>query len=368
VKLLIAGGGTGGHLFPGIAVAEEFLRRDRGNRVLFVGTERGLEKRVLPTLGYELMTLDVEGVKGRGWARSLGAILKIPRSLLQSAAVLRRFGPDVVLGVGGYASGPAVLAASFLGYPTAVAEQNALPGATNRILGRFVDRAFLTFRESAAEFPARKVLVCGNPVRAAFLAERPAVKRQDDRFGLLVFGGSQGARAINRAMEEAVPMLRDLQNRLRIVHQTGGDDVKRMATVYREAGFPAEVTPFIMDMAGAYDAADLLVCRAGATSLAEITVSGKAALLVPFPFAVGDHQTWNARVLAGAGAAEMVPEKDLTGRLLAGKIRRYVEEPERLRAMEERSRSLGNPRAAADIVDGLLTLAKPGTAAKSAAA
>ncbi len=360
--MLIAGGGTGGHLFPGIAVAEEFLRRDRDHRVLFVGTERGLEKRVLPTLGYGLETLDVEGVKGRGLARSLGAVLKIPRSILQAAAVLRRFRPDVVLGVGGYASGPAVLAAALRGIPTAVAEQNALPGTTNRILGRFVKRVFVTFRESAGEFPPRKVSVCGNPVRSAFLKERPAMERRDDRFGLLVFGGSQGARAINRAVEEALPLLKDLRARLRIVHQTGAADVERTAAAYREQGFDADVTPFILDMAGAYDAADLLVCRAGATSLAEITVSGKASLLIPFPFAVADHQTWNARVLAGAGAAEMIPEKDLTGSLLAGKIRRFVEEPERLRMMEERSRALGNPRAAADIVDALLSLAKPGMA------
>ncbi len=360
--MLIAGGGTGGHLFPGIAVAEEFLRRDREHRVLFVGTERGLEKRVLPTLGYELATLDVEGVKGRGWLRSLGALLKIPRSLFQSAGILKRFRPDVVLGVGGYASGPAVLAASLSGYPTAVAEQNALPGATNRILGRFVDRVFLTFRESAADFPARKVKVCGNPVRSAFLKERTAGGRKNDRFGLLVFGGSQGARAINRAMEDALPLLRDLRDRMRILHQTGAAGVERTAAAYREAGLEAEVTPFILDMAGAYDAADLLVCRAGATSLAEITVSGKAALLVPFPFAAGDHQTWNARVLARAGAAEMVPEKELTGSLLAERIRRFVEEPGLLRAMEEKSRSLGNPRAAADIVDALLTLVPKGTA------
>lgn len=361
--MLIAGGGTGGHLFPGIAVAEEFLRRDRDHRVLFVGTERGLEKRVLPTMGYELATLDVEGVKGRGLARSLGALLKIPRSLVQSAAILRRFRPDVVLGVGGYASGPAVLAAALKGIPTAVAEQNAVPGATNQILGRFVDRVFVTFRESAGEFPARKVTVCGNPVRSAFLRKGPAPERKDDRFGLLVFGGSQGARAINRAVEEALPLLGDLRARLRIVHQTGAADVERTAAAYRDQGFDAEVVPFILDMAGAYDQADLLVCRAGATSLAEITVSGKASLLIPFPFAVADHQTWNARVLAEAGAADMVAEKDLTGALLAERIRRFVADPGRLRAMEEKSRSLGNPRAAADIVDTMLSLARPGTAA-----
>ncbi len=172
-------------------MAEEFLRRDRDHRVLFVGTERGLEKRVLPTMGYELATLDVEGVKGRGVVRSLGALLKIPRSLLQAAAILRSFRPDVVLGVGGYASGPAVLAAALKGIPTAVAEQNALPGATNKILGRFVDRVFVTFRESAGEFPARKVTVCGNPVRSAFLKERPAVEKRDERFGLLVSAGAR---------------------------------------------------------------------------------------------------------------------------------------------------------------------------------
>jgi UDP-N-acetylglucosamine--N-acetylmuramyl-(pentapeptide) pyrophosphoryl-undecaprenol N-acetylglucosamine transferase len=356
--MIIAGGGTGGHLFPGIAIAEEFLGRDPAHRVLFIGTDRGLEKKILGELGFPLRTLKVEGLQGRGTGRILVSLLKIPGSLLASFRLLRAFQPSVVVGVGGYASGPTVLAARLMGLKTAIAEQNAFPGLTNRILGRFVDRIFVTFLASERWFPTGRTRVTGNPIRAAFLADQTKTGKRDPRFTLLIFGGSQGAHAINRIVMDALGSLEHLKDQIRFIHQTGEKDREAVAGAYQERGFAAEVSPFILDMAGAYRAADLLLCRAGATSIAEITAGGKAAVLIPFPFAVNDHQTQNAEVLARAGAAEMIPEKGLDGWRLAAVIERLCRHPEEIKRMEKASASLGNVRAAAAIVDGCLELAE----------
>ena len=356
VGMIIAGGGTGGHLFPGIAIAEEFLRRDPANRVLFIGTERGLEKKILDGLGFPLRTLKVEGLKGRGPVRIPTSLLKIPGGLLASFRILRTFQPAVVVGVGGYASGPAVLAARLMGIRTAIAEQNAFPGLTNRILGRFADRIFVTFSASARWFPAGRTRVTGNPIRTAFLAERPQGEKGDPRFTLLIFGGSQGSHAINRIVIDALDGLGELKERIRFIHQTGENDREAVEEGYRERGFTAEVIPFILDMAAAYRTADLLLCRAGATSIAEITAGGKAAILIPFPFAVNDHQTRNAEILVHAGAAEMIPERELDGRRLAAAIERLYHRPEEIKKMEKASASMGNIRAAAAIVGACLEL------------
>jgi len=356
VGIIIAGGGTGGHLFPGIAIAEEFLRRDPQNHVLFIGTERGLEKKILGRMGFPLRILKVEGLKGRGALRTAAALLKIPGSLVASFRIIRDFCPDIVIGVGGYASGPAVLTARLMGVTTAIAEQNAFPGLTNRILGRFAERIFLAFSASKQWFPAVRTRVTGNPTRAAFFEEKAEDRKKDRRFTLLIFGGSQGAHAINRIVSEALDDLLPLKEQLRFLHQTGEKDREAVAAAYSERGFEAEVSPFIVDMATAYRSADLLVCRAGATSIAEITAGGKAAILIPFPFAAADHQTKNAEVLAGAGAAEMIPERELNGRRLAEAIERIYRDPGAVRRMEAAAAALGNRRAAADIVDACLDL------------
>jgi UDP-N-acetylglucosamine--N-acetylmuramyl-(pentapeptide) pyrophosphoryl-undecaprenol N-acetylglucosamine transferase len=356
VGMIIAGGGTGGHLFPGIAIAEEFLRRHPGNRVLFIGTERGLEKKILGELGFPLRTLKVEGLKGRGPVGIPASLLKIPGGLFASFRILRTFQPAIVVGVGGYASGPAVLAARLLGIRTAIAEQNAFPGLTNRILCRFVDRIFVTFSASARWFPADRTRVTGNPIRAAFLTDQQKTDERDPRFTLLIFGGSQGSHAINRIVMEALDALGELKTRIRFIHQTGVTDRETVEDGYRKRGFAAEVSPFITDMAAAYRAADLLLCRAGATSIAEITAGGKAAILVPFPFAVNDHQTKNAELLVRAGAAVMIPERELNGRRLAAAIERLYRRPEEIQNMEKASASLGNIRAAATIVGACLEL------------
>lgn len=354
--MIIAGGGTGGHLFPGIAIAEEFLGRNPAYRVLFIGTERGLEKKILGGLGLPLRTIHVDGIKGQRPLRTAAALSKIPGGLFASFRILREFRPDIVVGVGGYASGPAVLAASLMGVKTAIAEQNAFPGLTNRMLGRLADRIFLTFPASQRWFPKRRTIVTGNPIRSAFLAEKPQEEKRDHRFTILIFGGSQGAHAINQMVGEALGGLQHLRDRLRFIHQAGEKELETVRAAYREHGFAADISPFIMDMAAAYHQADLLICRAGATSIAEITTGGKASILIPFPFAVNDHQAQNAEVLARAGAAEVIAEKDLSGPALATVIERFYRNPGAVKKMETAAAALGRREAARDIVDLCLML------------
>ena len=358
MKIIIAGGGTGGHLFPGVAVAEELLKRDKKNSVLFVGTRKGLEAKTLPDMGFQLQTIDIEGIKGKGITKSISASLKIPWSMFQSFMIVREFSPDTVVGVGGYASGPTVITAHFMGIKTVIAEQNAIPGTTNRILGRFADKIFLTFPETKRFFSEEKVVVTGNPVRKGFLEGKKESKKTNGRFTLLIFGGSQGAHTINKAVVDSLKYLKGIKDRLKIIHQTGESDIEWVTDVYTDYGMDAEVFPFISNMAQAFRSADLLLCRAGATSIAEITASGKAAIFVPFPFAVGDHQTGNARVLTNAGAAEMIAERNLSGKLLAEVTLRLYRNPEAIRKMEEKSARLGNIGAATDIVDECLALCK----------
>jgi len=362
VKIIIAGGGTGGHLFPGIALAEEFLKRDPQNKILFIGTDRGLEKSILSGEGFPLRTLHMEGIKGKGFMKKVSALLKIPGSLLRSFRIIREFRPEIVIGVGGYVSGPAVIVAHFMGIKTFLAEQNLLPGITNRILGKFVDRSFLTFNETKKWFPGEKVLVTGNPIRAAFFSriveQEEEIRKKGNLFTILVFGGSQGAHAINTAVIGAIEHLEDIRSKLRFIHQTGHNDLEEVSKAYQSYGIGAEVLPFIMDMASVFKEADLIICRAGATTVAEITASGKASIMIPFPFAVGDHQTKNAEALVKAKAAEMIPEKKLTGKGLAEAIKRFYRHPETLREMEARSVSMGNIRAAADIVDSCMAIVK----------
>ncbi|HOQ72465.1 MAG TPA: undecaprenyldiphospho-muramoylpentapeptide beta-N-acetylglucosaminyltransferase [Smithellaceae bacterium] len=356
MRIAIAGGGTGGHLFPGIAVAEEFLKRDPQNRVIFIGTRRGIEHRLLGTLGYELKLIDVEGLKGRGLKALIKGVYAIPNSMIQSGRILAEFRPDAVLGVGGYASGPAVLAARLMGLPTAIAEQNALAGITNRILGKFVDQIFLTYEQSRGRFDVRKVRVTGNPVRAAFVAGLVVAPTSRAFRQILVFGGSQGAAAINKTVVAMLPMLQGMRRRVRVVHQTGERDLAAVRQAYGKAGVEADVQPFIVDMASAYASADLIICRAGATSLAEITAAGKASVLIPFPYAANDHQTENARAMVRAGAAAMIPESGLTAGTLYLLVETLLEDGEKLRGMEEKSKALGRPGAAAEIVDACLRL------------
>ncbi len=356
MRIVIAGGGTGGHLFPGIAVAEEFLRRDSANRVLFIGTQRGIEHRLLDKLGYELKRIDVEGLKGRGLTALIKGMYAIPKSMWQSRNILTAFAPDVVIGVGGYASGPAVITAWLMRIPTAIAEQNALAGNTNRILGKFVDKIFLTYEQSRSGFAAGKVLVTGNPVRAAFSASPGKTGEKKADRGILIFGGSQGAAAINKTVAAMTPLLAAIKDSIRIVHQAGENDCAMVSRAYAKYGIEAEVTPFIVDMVSAYAAADVIICRAGATSLAEITVAGKASILIPFPFAANDHQTLNAQAMVEAGAAAMIRQSELTEERLFAVLKNLLEDDRKIREMERKSKMLGRPDAAARMVDACLEL------------
>ena len=356
MRIVIAGGGTGGHLFPGIAIAEEFLKRDDKTRIIFIGTKKGIESKLLGQLGYELREIDIEGVSGRGGKALVRGAYQIPQSMLQSGRILKQFRPHIVFGVGGYASGPAVLTAHFMRIPTAIAEQNAIPGITNRILGNFVNKIFVTYAQTRTYFPQAKVILSGNPVRAAFVMERSKEKEKKDYWQLLVFGGSQGAEAINKSIIDILPQLQNMKNKIHVLHQTGSRQLEDIKKAYEQFGIQAKVTPFIVDMAGAYAEADLIICRAGATSLAEITAAGKAAILIPYPWATNDHQLKNAQALAAEGAALMIPERELSGGKLFGAIENLLRDEEKLRQMEKNSLRMSKVDSAATIVDNCIKL------------
>jgi UDP-N-acetylglucosamine--N-acetylmuramyl-(pentapeptide) pyrophosphoryl-undecaprenol N-acetylglucosamine transferase len=351
MRMMIAGGGTGGHVFPGVALAEEVVTRHPDNDVVFVGTARGLEAKVVPQAGFPIELVDVKGLKGKGLLARLLGLLLIPRAIWQSWRILRRWRPDIVVGVGGYASGPVVLVAWLLRIPTAVQEQNAFAGFTNRMLGRFVDLAFTAFPEAARHFGKSKVFQLGNPIRRELMENfmRPQIEHAQPR--VLVFGGSQGAHALNMRVIEALPHLADLRERILVTHQTGARDREYVERGYRAVGFAPDVREFITDMSTAYAESDLVVCRAGATTLAELTVCKKPAILVPFPAAADNHQVLNARSLVDAGAAVMIEEKDLTGELLAHEIRRILGDAGVREEMARAAGRLGSPQAAKEIAD-----------------
>jgi UDP-N-acetylglucosamine--N-acetylmuramyl-(pentapeptide) pyrophosphoryl-undecaprenol N-acetylglucosamine transferase len=361
MRMLIAGGGTGGHLFPGLALAEEVKTRHPRNDVLFVGTSRGLETRIVPKNGFPLELIEVGPLKRQGALGTLRGLGRLPRALWQSRRILRRFDPDVVVGVGGYASGPLVITAWMMRIPTAVQEQNALPGFTNRTLGRFARACFIAFEEARAAFPPQRTHLLGNPIRRAFLDNYLHSKEPSgERLSILVTGGSQGAHVLNLRVAEALESLAPaLGRKLRVVHQTGEKDLEEIARRYQaleKSGMQAKATAFIDDMAQAYAQADLLVCRAGATTIAELTVCKKPAILVPFPYAADDHQTVNARSLVNNGAAILLPEHELTGEKLAEKLRALEGDRERLRRMARQSGLLGRPEAAREIAEVCVSL------------
>ena len=358
MRVLIAGGGTGGHLFPGIAIAEEVVTRHAANSVLFVGTAKGLEARVVPEEGYQLELVDVAGLKRVGPLAFLSALSLLPRAFLASMRILKRFDPDVVVGVGGYASGPVVLAAWLKRIPTAIQEQNALPGFTNRVLGHFVRAIFIAFDEARAHFPKKKCHLTGNPIRRAFLDNylKPRSLAPTTDLTLLVTGGSRGAHVLNERVVAAIGKLAELKDRLVVIHQTGEKDVASITEAYRALGVRAEVSAFIRDMSSAYARVDLVVCRSGATTLAELTMCKKAALLVPFPFATDDHQAVNAKAMVDAGAALMIREEALTPERLADEVRALLGDDERRRKMERASGLLGRPEAGKEIADVCVAL------------
>jgi UDP-N-acetylglucosamine--N-acetylmuramyl-(pentapeptide) pyrophosphoryl-undecaprenol N-acetylglucosamine transferase len=358
MRLIIAGGGTGGHLFPGISVAEEFIGRDPSNEVLFVGTEKGIESRVIPQMGMKLECIQASGVRGKNGVAQLKGLLLFVIGYSESRKILKRFNPDLVLGVGGYASAPLCLAARGMQISCFIHEQNAIPGLTNRLLARVAGKVFISLEESRKFFPGDKLLLTGNPLRKAIREQAEAVEISEQvvktRFNLLVFGGSQGARSINQAVISALPALAGSKERISIVHQTGKNDQAEVSEAYRKSGFDATVLPFIDDMAQAYKNADLVVCRAGATTIAEATACGKACIFIPFLHAVDDHQRKNAEALLKEEACLMIVEQELTGDRLAGEIQKLIAHPDRLAAIGSNARGLARLDAAKIIVDEMI--------------
>jgi UDP-N-acetylglucosamine--N-acetylmuramyl-(pentapeptide) pyrophosphoryl-undecaprenol N-acetylglucosamine transferase len=354
LRIVIAGGGTGGHLYPGIAVARELQRRRPETVVTFAGTARGLESRVVPREGFDLDLLRSAGLKGMSITSMTRGLALLPLSGVDAWRILSRRKPQLVIGVGGYSSGPVVLLAAMRRIPTLLLEQNAVPGLTNRLLARMVSAAAVTF-ESTVSFFGRRGFVTGNPVRPEFFDSTPAVTH-DGPPRILIFGGSQGAHAINVAMVEAAPRLAAYPGGLAITHQTGERDVELVRDAYGRAGLAARIEPFLFAMDREMKSADVIICRAGATTLAELTAAGRPALLVPLPTAADDHQRKNAEVLAAAGAAEVVDQQKLTGEVLANLIAELASSPARRDAMSAAARRLARPNAARDIVDKAIHL------------
>lgn len=344
--MVVAGGGTGGHLFPGLAVAEQMMQ-SAGNEVVFVGSSTGIEARVIPGTRFAFHAVDVRGLRGRGVRGALQLAYQLPVAVLRALRLLGRLRTQVVLGVGGYASFPVVCAAWLRGIPAVLLEQNAIPGMANRVLARLARRVCTNFPDDRGFFPAGRVVQTGNPVRKLEARDGAAA----GAFTLLVFGGSQGARRINDALFDAAPRLFAEIPRLRVIHQTGAADLERLRARYRELGVDARVLPFIDDMGAAYGEARLVVCRAGATTLAELTNLGKPAVLIPYRFAADDHQRANAEVLAKRGAAVLILEADLSARLLADVVIGLARDEERLKAMGAAARGLAVPDAAARVLE-----------------
>jgi UDP-N-acetylglucosamine--N-acetylmuramyl-(pentapeptide) pyrophosphoryl-undecaprenol N-acetylglucosamine transferase len=345
MRAILAGGGTGGHVIPALAIAHELQKRYSAD-VLFIGTARGMENRLVPAAGFPLKLVRIGALNQVSLKTRLKTLFDLPRSVWDARAMLSEFGPDIVIGVGGYASGPAMLAAILKGIPTLAFEPNVVPGFANRLVARRVSGAAVHFEETAKYF--RNAEVTGVPVREAFF-EIAGKTAPHDKPTLLVFGGSQGAKAINRAMIECLPELVRQVPDIHIIHQTGERDYNDAQAAYVKAGSSAEVFPFISDMPAFFARADLLLCRSGASTVAEITAAGKPAVFVPFPRAADDHQRVNAQALERAGAAVLVEETKLEKLWLADTIGALLGDPARLRRMSEAAKGLAHPNAARDI-------------------
>jgi UDP-N-acetylglucosamine--N-acetylmuramyl-(pentapeptide) pyrophosphoryl-undecaprenol N-acetylglucosamine transferase len=353
LKVVIAAGGTGGHLFPGIAVAREFLVRHQAE-VTFFTTPKSVTTQILERYGCAWEAVAARALQGEGLFSRGRTLLGVPGAVLAARTRLQNINPHLVLGMGGHASGPAGVAARLLGIPLALHEQNAIPGATNRYLSRLAQKIFVSFPASREFFPPGRAIWTGNPIRPEFF--EPVEPRAVSPFTVLVTGGSQGAHALNLAVVAGLSGLADLRDRLAFLHLTGEADREAVAAGYRDQGFTAEVAAFSQEMPELMRRAHLLVCRAGASTLAELAAMGRAAILVPYPFAANNHQEFNARFFTAAGAAELILNKDFTGEAFAGKINQFLTAPEYLSNLEAASHRLGRPEAAKEIVEGCLEL------------
>lgn len=351
MRAILAGGGTGGHVIPALAIARELQTRYQVE-LLFIGTARGIENKLVPAAGYKLELIKVGALKNVTLATRTRTASDLPRAILRCWRKIGEFCPDVVIGVGGYASGPAMLAAWLRRVPTLAFEPNVVPGFANRMLAHLVASAAVHFEETRHYFPHARVT--GVPVRPEFFSLPSAPGSSPT---LLVFGGSQGASAINRVVISSLPALKDAVPGLRIIHQTGESDYKQAQAAYLGSGIVAEVAPFIQAMPQAFARADLLVCRSGASTVAEIAAAGKPAILVPFPRAADDHQLRNAETLVRQGAAVLIHESDLTGERLVATISDLLKNRERLAEMARAARSLAHSNAAQEIASMAAELA-----------
>jgi len=331
--IFICGGGTGGHLYPALAVGKKLREKVPELEIIFIGSQRAMEKEIIQHHGEKFIGLKIAGLRGKG-ARAILSIPLVPIALIKSIYLIIKKRPRLVIGMGGYSSGPMTLAAWLLGRPRLILEQNARPGFTNRLLRPFVPKAVVAFQGTLSYF-GHKGICLGNPVREEFNLIPP--RQPHEFFTLLIFGGSQGSRFLNQLMVEALACLIRVKEKLRIFHQTGPKDLSWVERAYREQGFNRiTIAPYFFDMASRFAAADLIICRAGATSVAEIIAAQRPAVLIPFAQAAENHQYWNAYELAASGAADLLPESEATPQVLADKILSYLEEPHKLKLMEER--------------------------------
>ena len=359
MKVIISGGGTGGHIFTGIAIAEEFKKKDNENQVIFVGTSNGMEAKILPLYGFTLMTLPAKKFKGKSVINKFSSLFTIPKGIIKARRILKEYRPDLVLGIGGYASAPMVIAAFCTGIKTAIHEQNTIPGLTNRFLARFVKRVFIGFYESTSFFSQGKTLITGNPVRSVLL---PVTSDEiAKKFTILILGGSQGSHSINMAMFDALKELREVKDKIEIIHQSGEKDKEMLEKAYKNNGIEAKVEAFIEDMAKVLRSSHLIISRAGAGSISEIMIWGKPSVLIPFPFATYNHQEYNARVLSEKGAAKILLEKELQGKKLGKIIKDFLLNREKLKTMGENAKKLARPHAAKVIIDDCYRLQNNGS-------
>lgn len=355
LRVIIAGGGTGGHLFPGIAIAQAFTGKNPGSEILFVGAGNRFEKTTVEKAGYNHRSIPAEGIKGRGYLKQLRSVLKIPKGMFESFKIIRDFKPDLVVGVGSYSSGPLVVMAWLLRVKTALHEQNIIPGITNGILSRFADRVYVSFEETKKRLCPQKAVLAGNPLRreiinAAGKNVPSGSSGCNTPFAVLILGGSQGAHKINMAVIEALPFLKNKEKYF-FMHQTGAQDKDFVTGAYERSGISCMVKSFFEDMAERYGGANLIICRAGATTVAEITAMGLGAIFIPYPYAADDHQALNARALSDSGASEMILEKDLTAEILSERIEYYAGHPGELYKMASAAKKFGRPDAAEFIVN-----------------
>src|ERR1700704_5074157 len=348
MKLLIAGGGTGGHVFPAIAIAREWLSRESEREVVLVGTQRGIEMKLVPQAGLPLETLRIAGLKGKGGMTLVKNLAMLGSGLTDALAVLRKHKPIAAFGVGGYAAGPMMLATWLRGVPNMIFEPNAEPGFTNRVLAR-ISKRIATGYDISARTWGEKAVVTGCPVRTEFFFIAPRTPQKP--FRLLITGGSQGALAINRTVVDAMDRLATRKSELAIVHQTGERDYNAVRTAYARREYPAEVVPFLTNMAERFAWADVIVCRAGAITAAEIAAAGRAAIFIPFGAATDSHQLRNAQEMSRAGAGRLISEVELTAERLTGEIFSLLDQPQEIEKLSTAARGLARPYAARDIVN-----------------